>query len=374
MKEQLTSSETKEVVTPYAFSVSPDLLGKPLASPSRRGIAMIIDLFLISVLSTISALIFAAFVALTFFRADVKIKQRAAANQKNAWHYSRVLLRSSGAILIFFVAFSIVQGFDSKQNNDDAEDSTSVNLVAPLVIVLACSDDLPCVHRTGLVLASSLANKDFTEDEFLVDMRELIDETQFSQEEKENTVALLLEEFQRERIALAENKAIAEKQADLDTLAENESAVSPLAEDEVSLTPSIIAWAKGVMSDFGLGLGWAALYFSVFTAWYNGQTIGKKVCSINVVRLDGKIPTLWESFNRYGGYVAGFATGLLGFLQIFWDPNRQAIHDKISETLVLRVKKVIKLKTSKPEQIEKDVKALENAPNLPEDEAGNAKY
>ncbi|MCW8832829.1 MAG: RDD family protein, partial [Colwellia sp.] len=45
--------------------------------------------------------------------------------------------------------------------------------------------------------------------------------------------------------------------------------------------------------------------------------------------------SLWDSFGRYGGYGAGLATGLLGFIQIYWDPNRQAIHDKISATVVI---------------------------------------
>jgi hypothetical protein len=45
---------------------------------------------------------------------------------------------------------------------------------------------------------------------------------------------------------------------------------------------------------------------------------------------------LLDCFGRYGGYGAGFATGLLGFLQIYWDPNRQAIQDKISATVVIK--------------------------------------
>ena len=32
----------------------------------------------------------------------------------------------------------------------------------------------------------------------------------------------------------------------------------------------------------------------------------------------------------------GFATGLLGFAQIYWDSNRQAIHDRIVGTVVVR--------------------------------------
>ena len=85
----------------------------------------------------------------------------------------------------------------------------------------------------------------------------------------------------------------------------------------------------------GLGFGWAAFYFTVFTAWFDGQTLGKKLLRIRVIQLDGTKLSLWDSFGRYGGYGAGFATGLLGFLKIFWDANRQAIQDKISATVVI---------------------------------------
>jgi hypothetical protein len=46
--------------------------------------------------------------------------------------------------------------------------------------------------------------------------------------------------------------------------------------------------------------------------------------------------TLWSAFERFGGYAAGLLTGLLGFAQVYWDRNRQAIHDKITETVVIR--------------------------------------
>jgi len=68
---------------------------------------------------------------------------------------------------------------------------------------------------------------------------------------------------------------------------------------------------------------------------FNGKTPGKRLLNIQVLKLDGSGLSLWESFGRYGGYGAGLATGLLGFVQIYWDPNRQAIQDKISETLVI---------------------------------------
>ncbi len=54
-----------------------------------------------------------------------------------------------------------------------------------------------------------------------------------------------------------------------------------------------------------------------------------------------------DCFGRYGGYGAGFATGLLGFLQVYWDPNRQAIQDKISATVVIKgsINQVVNVQT-----------------------------
>ena len=40
-------------------------------------------------------------------------------------------------------------------------------------------------------------------------------------------------------------------------------------------------------------------------------------------------------FSRYGGYVAGMATGMFGFAQVLWDDNRQALQDKVAHTVVV---------------------------------------
>jgi uncharacterized RDD family membrane protein YckC len=55
-----------------------------------------------------------------------------------------------------------------------------------------------------------------------------------------------------------------------------------------------------------------------------------------VVRLSGAPIGWWAAFERFGGYAASIFTGLLGFLQITWDRNRMALHDKITETVVVR--------------------------------------
>ncbi len=68
----------------------------------------------------------------------------------------------------------------------------------------------------------------------------------------------------------------------------------------------------------------------------NGQTLGKRLLGVRVMRLDGEPINWWVGFERAGGYAAGFATGLLGFAQVYWDANRQAIHDRIVGTVVVR--------------------------------------
>lgn len=92
----------------------------------------------------------------------------------------------------------------------------------------------------------------------------------------------------------------------------------------------------GLFDDLGLGFGWAAVYFTAFLAMMKGQTPGKKIAGVRVIRLDGKPLGWWIAFERFGGYAASFSVGLLGFVQILWDRNRQGLHDKACETVVVR--------------------------------------
>jgi uncharacterized RDD family membrane protein YckC len=117
-------------------------------------------------------------------------------------------------------------------------------------------------------------------------------------------------------------------------LKQNEGELKKQLEDEKS--QGLLASLLKFLDDLGLSFGWNALYFTAFTALWKGQTPGKKLLGIRVLRLNGQPMTLWASFERFGGYAAGLLTGLLGFAQVFWDRNRMAIHDKITETVVVR--------------------------------------
>ena len=78
------------------------------------------------------------------------------------------------------------------------------------------------------------------------------------------------------------------------------------------------------------------VYFALVTWAGKGRTPGKWLFGLRVVRLDGEPLTFWDAFSRAGGYAGSASTFGLGFLEARWDPNRQALHDKVSRTVVLR--------------------------------------
>jgi uncharacterized RDD family membrane protein YckC len=85
----------------------------------------------------------------------------------------------------------------------------------------------------------------------------------------------------------------------------------------------------------GASFGWGIVYFSLLPALWNGQSLGKKFLRLQVVELTGQPMTVMRALKRYGGYAAGMATGGLGFTQLLWDPNRQAIQDRAAHTVVI---------------------------------------
>jgi len=102
--------------------------------------------------------------------------------------------------------------------------------------------------------------------------------------------------------------------------------------------PRTIQWeddALRQLHSLGLKFGWAIAYFSLLPFWWKGQTLGKRLFGLRIVELTGKPLGLMTCFGRYGGYAAGLATGGMGFLQILWDANRQAVEDKLAHTVVV---------------------------------------
>ena len=81
------------------------------------------------------------------------------------------------------------------------------------------------------------------------------------------------------------------------------------------------------------------LYLPLANYWSNGRTIGKWIARTRAVSLVSDKMGLWQSFERSLGYGAAVLEGGLGFLQFFWDRNRQCAQDRLAETIVVDVRK-----------------------------------
>lgn len=77
-------------------------------------------------------------------------------------------------------------------------------------------------------------------------------------------------------------------------------------------------------------------YFTVFLGM-RGQTPGKMICGLRVVRLDGTPVSYGQAALRTLGYYLNLLTLCIGFLWVAFDPRKQGLHDKIAGTYEIRV-------------------------------------
>ncbi|ACA87131.1 RDD family protein [Shewanella woodyi] len=350
--------DSKAMVTPFAFEIAPELLYSPLASPLKRGGAMIIDGLLVAVLAEQAGWVFILLVGLTL---AIQKKSRQLGKFFKWGLYSLML------VMLLVVAFDNLittssSNTPSQEQGDKAESAelSSFQVLgeildyAPKLVSFSQCSDITCAESELAELLPAVITSSLTYAEKRAVLSGAIEELPLSADEQKALLA-------RVDIALAPfdsdksieplpslNPDAAETIAPSMPIKERHSPTPSKLEDQLLELDkeefeevdegdkySLLSWAKGMLNDLGLGFGWAAFYFTVFTAWFDGQTLGKKLLRIRVVQLDGTGLSLWDAFGRYGGYGAGFATGLLGFLQIYWDANRQAIQDKISATVVI---------------------------------------
>jgi uncharacterized RDD family membrane protein YckC len=81
----------------------------------------------------------------------------------------------------------------------------------------------------------------------------------------------------------------------------------------------------------------SAPYFVLFPWATNGWTPFKWIFRIRIARLDGQRVGFLCALERYAGLAVSGLTLGIGALQILWDHNRQASHDKLSKTVVVRM-------------------------------------
>ena len=97
-----------------------------------------------------------------------------------------------------------------------------------------------------------------------------------------------------------------------------------------------MVWACHLALWSGVALG--TVFPTAYTLFFwsaTGQTPGKAVMGVRIVRLDGQAMGLWTSILRFIGYTVSLATLGLGFLVILSDNRRQDLADKMAGTCVV---------------------------------------
>jgi uncharacterized RDD family membrane protein YckC len=350
-KSFLTEEETKKILTPFAFKIDESLLGIPLAVPWRRGLALLIDFILIAILSGAPGELLAIVIAITFYRIGSAKKRKRVGRLNRVKQVSFQLL---GAFIIFVVLVDTLPNFFEESvpssfvaNNDNDLSWTdglalgALSTAAYQKTYASSCQDTSCWQVELLPFIEQLAEhsqNDKTVKTLIDTLVATIDEkNKLNRETRKELEQYFFNDYLGFKTQIiAENlQGKPEATENIELLVKAESV--KLQSDENVTGYKGVEWLKGIIEDLGLGFGWAAFYFTVLTSIWHGQTPGKKLFKVRVIQLDGTKLSMWDSFGRYGGYGAGLATGLLGFLQIYWDPNRQAIHDKISATIVIDV-------------------------------------
>lgn len=338
--------DPRSIITPDAFTVAPELLGYALARPGRRLAAIALDGLLATVLAKSGYELLAGIaVALLVWRVVAGPIERIVQGR------GRLFFRGASvvlALIVFVNAWNGVQqavggrmggGNEQKRGDGKVNDlldelNLSATEQASFVTQLATLEvgDSAKVPARAAQLAAFITTH--TEpgderDELVTAVLEAVPESgrpafqnALGMDTVPATDSLAIARAQNARLERA-NARLERELRDVRARSERRASVRTFLGD--------------FFDDLGIGFGWFALYFTAFVVLGRGQTPGKRMLGIKIIRLDNRPIGWWLAFERFGGYAASFSTGLLGFAQILWDRNRQALHDKATETVVIRL-------------------------------------
>lgn len=383
--------DPRTIVTPHAFRVEPDLLGLPLAGPGRRLFAMLLDLGFIAMLAL------AGWAATVAFLLAVFVVHITAPGGSLGRPWVRIPARV--LVLLLFLGVLVARPLDwaravleeavaPQPDSAAGEDGGA----AGLGIEIGEDGEIVSASPAALVRLGADAVR-FARTDDTIEARRLAGSLAARLHEegvRPREIAAVLSEFGADSVAQpAKWRAVLRETEQLESVRRQQRASedsllaalaaavgedtararalrrdvvealsgdsirglqrqlsernSELAETRRELEEeqegfSVLRAAGNLAQDLGVGFGLSGIYFTVFTVWWRGQTPGKRIAGERVLRLNGKPIGWWDSFNRFGGYAAGLATGTLGFLELIWDANRQAAHDKMVGTVVLRTR------------------------------------
>ena len=341
-------TDPRSVVTPDAFRVDPELLGIPLARPGRRFWALLLDLLAVTLITAVTDNFwFILPFIIGFFFLSRGFKREG--EQTSMVRLKRFSLGCLGMAVLGGSALVVV--ILQVADGDTLERAVGGLVAAEQFTELTDVQNPEAAFRLAMAIGRSPVGERMELDQLRSALEETMPSTvggRDSDEIIEDVLAALAVE--RESGAPPPDDAPAEAAGD--TLAEapptpRERALQArVSELEASVErqraraeeaeSGFWAWLRSRLDTLSFGVGWWTMYFAILMPWMKGATPGKKLMGIRVVRLDGQPVTWWHAFERAGGYAAGLATGLLGFAQILWDPNRQAIHDRVAGTVVVR--------------------------------------
>ena len=301
MRPEAGSGDPRSIVTPDAFSVTPELLGTPLAEPWRRFAALMVDLVLIGFLQLLGWRVLGGLVGLTLF---IKATRRRDGAPGGAGR--KFALGCAGAFVMML--------------------AIGVTFIPSLVRMASPGGNQPLVVVGGDTIVGGAA----------ADTRDL---DEIAETLLQGAVAGAGADSAGEGAAAANIAGLVEGIVEAaDDIQDRDERIEELEAQlaEAERPSTLFTWIRDAADEAGLIFGWGTIYLTLFLALWGGRTPGKKLFGLRVVRLNGQPLGLYMSLERAGGYAAGLATGLLGFAQVWWDPNRQAIHDKVAETVAVR--------------------------------------
>lgn len=101
---------------------------------------------------------------------------------------------------------------------------------------------------------------------------------------------------------------------------------------------NIISFVIGLLAFFLIGKIFLILIPIVYTIWFwkiHGQTPGKMLLGIKILRLDGSPLGVGGAISRYIGYIISTIIAYIGFIVIAFHPKKQGLHDLIAQTIVV---------------------------------------
>ena len=315
--QQLTPQQVRQVVTPHDFTVANALVGRALAKPWRRAVAIALDGVLIALLTSGSFLFLLPVAAYLAYRC----------------HLQRNSRRRNIVIVIALLSLFLLPLMPKKTNErSDYNIKESILITASAVALTSTDCNAECADKQLENISEQLRGSKLTDDEVQSMIKDLLEDSLLTPPEQQAALSKVMSNIKayRQQAANQATDVLIQQTTELES---NTSWWQQLAQSD----HSVLKWLQGILTDLGIGFGWAVFYFTIFISWNGGQTLGKALMAIKVVQRNNSPLSLWQAFGRQGGYSAGFATGLLGFIQIYWDPNRQAIQDKVADTLVLKI-------------------------------------